>query len=253
MLNVKCFGTALVSILLVASCSGGGGGGGSLPAPVPVTSAEGLYLGTTSNNRTMTGLVLDDGTFYVFYSQVGNPSVISGAVQGNGVSNNGSFSSTNVRDFSLEGLGVLTATVSASYASRQTLNGVITYSSGNAISFASTFDAAYDTVPLLSTLAGTYSGEVAFSQGVESASATVSTAGVLSGVGASGCTVTGSVAPRSRGNVFNLSLTFGAAPCFFNNQTMTGVAYFDAPTKRLYAFAPTATRSDAVLFLGVKQ
>ena len=250
MFNVRLFGAAVVSGLFLASC--GGGGGSPAPSPAPTTSAEGLYLGTTNTNRTVTGLVLDDGTFYVLYSLVGNPSVIGGVVQGSGVSNNGSFSSSNALDFNLEGLGVLAATVSASYTSRQSLNGIVLYNGGGSTSFTSVFDVAYDTVPSLSTLAGIFSGQVAFSQGVENANVTVSPSGALSGVGASGCTVTGSVVPRTRGNVFNLSLTFGGAPCFFANQTMTGIAYFDAPAKRLYGATPTANRADGVLFVGVK-
>lgn len=248
MFNVRLFGAAVVSGLLLASC---GGGGGSSPTPAPTTSAEGLFLGTTNTNRTVTGLVLDDSTFYFLYSRVGNPSVIGGVVQGSGVSNNGSFSSSNARDFNLEGLGVLAATVSASYISRQSLNGNVLYNGGST-SFTSAFDVAYDAVPSLSALAGTFSGQVAFSQGVENANVTISPSGALSGVGASGCTVTGSVVPRTRGNVFNLSLTFGGAPCFFANQTMTGIAYFDAPAKRLYGATPTANRADGVLFVGVK-
>lgn len=81
---------------------------------------------------------------------------------------------------------------------------------------------------------------------------TITSAGALTGMGVSGCTVSGSVIPRTRGNIFNVSLTFGAAPCFFSNQSMSGIAYFDAATKRLYSATPTAARTDGILFVGVK-
>jgi hypothetical protein len=60
------------------------------------------------------------------------------------------------------------------------------------------------------------------------------------------------VAPRARGNAFNVSLTFGGAPCLFANQTLTGIAYFDATTRVVYAAAPNANRTDGVLFVGTK-
>ena len=53
-------------------------------------------------------------------------------------------------------------------------------------------------------------------------------------------------------NAYNVAIRFGAAPCFFANQSMSGIAYFDAPTKRLYAAAPNAGRTDGILFLGTK-
>ena len=244
---------ALVSmaVLTLAAC---GGGDSDSPPPVTSETAEGLWVGTTNTNRSITGLLLDDGTYYVLHSLVADPSIIGGVVQGHGTSINGSFSSTDARDFNIEGLGVLPATVSASYMARQSFNGTVMYTSGDAVSFTTTYDSQYDLTPSLATLAGTFTGQVAFSQGVQNATVTVSDTGAISGVGEGGCTFTGTAAPRASGNVFNMSITFGGAPCFFAGQTLTGIAYYDPdPTdKRLYAAAPNATRTDGVLFVGVK-
>lgn len=229
MQRTALFCAAAVSTVLLAACGGGSDAPAPAPAapvptpapapappppPPPAGTAEGLYLGTTSTNRTVNGIVLDDGTFYVLYSTVASPVVIGGIVQGSGTSNNGSFSSTNARDFNLEGLGVLNATVSASYNARQSLNGLVSYASGGTTTFTSTFNAAYDTTPSLAAVAGTFTGQVAFSQGVENATVTISPNGMLSGTGASGCTVSGNVATRSRGNVYNLILAFGGGTVF---------------------------------------
>ena len=249
MRTVRAFGGAVLSLLLVAGC---GGGGGDSPPPPVASSAEGLYSGTTTTGRTITGLVLDDGTYYVLYSPVGSSTAIAGVVQGNGTSNAGTFSSGNARDFNLEGLGVLSATVSANYVAKQSLNGAVSYSAGGTTSFSSTYDANYETVPSLAALAGTFTGQVASSAGTENATVTVSSAGAISGSGASGCAVSGSASPRPRGNIFNISLTFGGAPCLFANQTLSGIAYFNSAAKRLYAAAPNASRTDGVLFVGVK-
>ena len=240
---------ALCAVALVTGC---GGGGSVDPAPATSTSPEGLYYGRTSTGRSIIGLVLDDGSYYVIYSSVLFSNLISGVVQGDGTSNAGTFSSGNARDFNLEGLGVLPATVTASFVAKQSLNGATTYNTGSTTSFSGTYDAKYELTPTLVALAGTYDGALASSAGVENASVTVSTAGVVAGSGVSGCAVSGSVAPRTRGNVYNIALTFGGSPCRFPNQTLTGIAYFEASTNRLYASAPNASRADALLFVGMK-
>jgi hypothetical protein len=248
-------GSRIKNLLALAAASvffSGCGGGDSIPPSVAASSAEGLYSGTTTTGRNVTGLVLDDGTYYVLYSPVGSSTAIAGVVQGTGTSNAGTFSSGNTRDFNLEGLGVLSATVSASYVAGQSLNGTVSYSVGGTTSFSSTYNADYETVPSLAAIAGTFTGQVASSAGAENATVTISSAGAISGSGASGCAVSGSASPRARGNVFNASLTFGGAPCLFANQTLSGIAYFDSTARRLYAAAPNSGRTDGVLFVGVK-
>lgn len=246
MKTLTTLSASLISALLMAGC---GGGGGDSP-PAAATTAQGLWIGTTSTNRTITGLVLSDGTYYVLYSSVGNSSTIAGVVQGTGSSNAGTFSSTNAKDFNLEGLGVLSATVSASYSSKQSFNGTIAYS-GASTPFTSAYDANYETTPTLASLSGTFTGQVALSVGVQAATVTVSPSGAISG-GASGCSISGTTTPRADGNAYNLSITFGSSPCFFANQTFTGIGYFNSTTKRLYAAAPNAARTDGVLFVGTK-
>lgn len=188
----------------------------------------------------------------MLYSLVGNSTVIAGVVQGTGTSSAGTFTSSNARDFNLEGLGVLAATVSASYVAGQSFNGTVAYGATGSTSFLSAYDARYEAVPSLTALAGSFAGQVASSAGNEEADITISAGGSITGSGASGCSVSGSVAPRARGNAFNVSLTFGGAPCLFANQTLTGIAYFDATTRVVYAAAPNANRTDGVLFVGTK-
>ena len=239
--------------LLLAGMAGCGGGGSDAGTPNPGTtaSAEGLWIGSTATNRTITGLVLSDGTYYVLYSAAGNPSFIAGIVQGSGTSSGATFSSGNARDFNLEGAGVMPATVSASVVEKQSFNGSISYGSGGSTSFTSNYDATYEATPSLAAVAGTFTGQVALSAGVHNATVTVSAGGAIAGSG-NGCAMTGTATPRTDGNAFNLTITFGAAPCFFANQSLNGVAYFDTSTKRLYAAAPDASRTDGVLFVGVK-
>ncbi|MEP6934222.1 MAG: hypothetical protein ABI988_09825 [Nitrospirota bacterium] len=108
-----------VSVLGIAIALIAGGCSGESTTSAPTSgSAEGLWSGSTNTNRTIVGVVLDDGTYYLLYSVAANPNQIAGVVQGTGISNNGSFNSEHAKDFNMEGLGVLNATVSASYALR---------------------------------------------------------------------------------------------------------------------------------------
>lgn len=240
---------------VVAGCGGGGGGGSSDSGstPAPATSAEGLWVGSTDNDRAVTGLVLDDSTYWVLYSIMGNSAIIGGAVQGSGTSQNGSFTSVNGRDFNLEGLGASDVTVNASYVMEQTFSGTIEYAgTGEQITFTSSYDSDYELTPSLAAISGTYSGAASTSGGTESATVTVSDSGAISGSGASGCSFTGSASPRAQGNVYNLSVTFGGGVCANGTSTVTGVAYFDAETKQLRSAALNSAKTDGFIYVGTK-
>ncbi|HUW37490.1 MAG TPA: hypothetical protein VMV91_09160 [Rhodocyclaceae bacterium] len=244
-----------ILLALTLSACGGGGGGGSTPtaSSAPAQTAEGLWSGTTSTSRTIKGIVLDNGTYWVLYSPANNSALIAGVIEGTGTSLNGSFSSSDAKDFNLEGLGINNATVSASYTAKQTLNGSVTYPSLNQSStFTSTYDTDYDQTPSLAILAGTYSGSAAVIGGSESATITVSAAGAVSGAGASGCQFTGTASPHAHGNVYDLSVTFGGGVCANGTSTVTGIGYFNSTKKTLFGAALNSTRSNGFIFVGTK-
>ena len=247
---------SIIGLALAVTVGGCGGDNdsNSPPAPAPIaSSAEGLYSGSTNTNRTITNVVLDDGTYYFFYSVPANPALLAGLVQGNGTSSNGSFTSSNAKDFNIERPGVLSATIAASYAERQSLNGSISYPGPSVTTFTSTYDTAYDTTPTLASLAGTYTGQAGSSaQGVQSATVTVTATGAFTAVEADGCTFSGTASPRSRGNIFDQSVTFGGAPCEFPGTTLVGIAFLDVPNRRLYGAAPAGNRTNAVIFAGTR-
>ena len=247
--------TSILGLAIALTVSGCGGAGDSNPATTPTatsSSAEGLWSGSTNTNRTITGVVLDDDTYYFLYSVPANPKLIAGVVQGNSTSNNGSFTSANAKDFNIEGLGARSATISGNYTARQSLSGSLTYSGGVVQTFTSTFEPGYDTTPSLASLAGTYTGQAGSSGGVQSATVTIASDGTFTGVEASGCSFTGTATPRVHGNIFDLSISIGGAPCTFAGSTLVGIAYFDVLNSRLYAATPTSDRTDSVIFLGTK-
>lgn len=253
---ISIFSGIVLAALVVSGCGGGGGGGGAGSGGAAGFAsseprAEGLWIGTTATDRTVTGLVFRDGSYYVLYSPVGDPNTIAGVVEGTGVATTSTYSSSNARDFNVEGLGVSSATVTVNYKAKDSFNGTIAYESGDSTTFVTTYDSDFETVPSLATFAGTYTGQVALSVGVQSATVSITSTGQISGDG-EGCQFTGAATPHPDGNAFKLSIAFGPSPCFFASQTLTGVAYYDAVSKRVYVVAPDATRTDGVLFVGEK-
>lgn len=270
--------------LLVAACGGGGGststttvagqtqtaspapapagspsappapGPSPVPAPAPVAvpdAAAGSWNGATETGRSLTGVVLDDGMYYLFYSAANNASALGGFIHGTGSTTSGTYTSGNTRDFNLEGPALLDATLSAAVVSRRSFDGTVTYTSGAGVSaYRTTFDSSYDIVPTLATVAGTYSG-VSGSTGV-TVSMTVDASGSITGGSSGGCRFTGSVVPRSRGNAYDFTLTFGASPCDLVNQTLKGVGLYDASLRQLLAVGLDTGRTTGFIFLGTK-
>ena len=250
----------LIFVSALVACGGGGGGtsgdgvAASAPAnPVPAGTAEGLWTGTTNNGRTVAGVVLDDATYWVLYSGINDPSRVAGLIHGNSTSSNGNFSSSDARDFNLEGLGINNGSVSGNYAEKASLDGTVTYPGLNdSVIFNTDYDPDYDRAPNLGALAGTYTLLAATVAGYDNVTLTISSGGQFSGAGISGCTFTGTVSPRSNGNVYDHSVKFDGAPCSNGTRTITGVLFYDAANNVLYTAGLNSSRTDGFLAIGAK-
>jgi len=243
----NCFNSGFAPV----ACGGGYGASdvSSLSQPM-ATSAEGRWTGTTPTGRTVAGLVLEDGSYWLFYSAKDQPNILAGLIQGTGTSHSGSFGSSNTRDFNLEGAGIRAATMRGSYVPSKSFDGTIAYFNGDRESFTSTSDGDAESAPNLTLVAGTYAGLRADNQTI---TMTVDSTGTLSGHSTDGCTVAGTLCPRGKGNVFHTSVTFGGGACRQGTETLTGVAFYGAATHRLYIAALNHARTTSYLFLGVKQ
>ncbi|KAF0813595.1 hypothetical protein IGB42_01946 [Andreprevotia sp. IGB-42] len=253
-----------VSVLLVA-CGGGSASVGVLPiaptraptptpTPVPVSfAAEGVWRGTTSNGRALTGVVLDNGSYWVLYSATNNANIIAGVLQGSAKAENGDFASTDGKDLNQEGGGVNATTIVANYVAKKTLTGTLTYpASSQSVTLTGTYDADYEKKPALATIAGTYSGTGAVQGGSEAITLIVSATGLITGTGTSGCKFTGTTSPHAKGNVYDVTVTFAGGACMLGTSTITGVGYYDASQKRLYGAALNTARNNGMIFVGTK-
>jgi hypothetical protein len=236
-------------MIFLTACGGGGGGGDSSNV---AQESEGLWDGTTNTGRNASAIVFNDGTYYMVYTGEQNLNV-SGVIQGSSSMNGSTFTSTDAKDFNLEGFGVLSAQVSGTVLSKQTMNTNITYDVGGTVSFTGSYNSDYELQPLLSNLAGQFSGQVASSAGVENADLTISPDGSMTGTSNSGCSLTGTAYERTDGNAFNISVTFANnVLCAFPGETFEGIAYYDTNDNSLFSAAPNASRDDGVIFVGTK-
>lgn len=234
------------------AASGGGYGESdvsSLSQPM-ATSAEGRWAGTTSTGRTVAGLVLEDGSYWLFYSAKNNLNILAGLIQGTGTSHAGSFGSSSTRDFNLEGGGIRAATMRGSYVPSKSFHGMISYVTGETESFTSTYDGNSVSAPNLTLVTGTYVGLRTDNHTI---TVTVDSTGTLSSHASDGCTVAGTLSPRAKGTMFHTSVIFLGGACRQGNGTASGVALYEAATHRLYIAALNNARSTSYLFLGTKQ
>lgn len=245
---------AMSGVLALAAC---GGGGSSNTATGPSAIAEGLWSGSTSTSRSVTAIVLDNGSYWFLYSVPRVNAVVAGFIQGTGnAALDGSFSSTDGVDFNLEGRGINNATLAASFVARQSFNGSVSYASANPpFTFTSSYNADYDQTPSLSAIAGSYAGIASVAGGTEATTITISPQGVMAGTGltASACQFVGTAVPRTKGNLYDLSMVVsGGGACASGTSAVSGIAYFDSGSKRLYLAALNKSRSNGLSFVGIK-
>jgi len=273
-------GLSIFTVAL-ASCGGGSDGAGkcysptpavcdtlgvprSFPQPVPADPADanpaGLYKGLTSTGRSFASLVLDDGSFYSIYSQVNNPSIVAGGGRGTVKTSGTSFSISDAVDFSFEGLGTNVASITGTVDERKFIQGSINYpTAGQNITFSANYSSDYELTASISTIAGKYAGaseSVNSSNGISSSDAVtfdINASGDITGTGNSGCTFSGTIKPRTSGNAYTVTVTFGASPCQYPGTTITGASYFDRTSNIAYAVASTPTGSANFITSATKQ
>jgi len=221
-----------------------------LATVIPGGTAEGLWRGTTSANESVMGLMLDDGTYYLLYSRAGAPQA-AGAVQGTSSAINGELSSSDGVDFPI-GLslpGPLSAQVSGSYVSRNSLQLNIAESTGTRM-LSATYDPEYEHPPSLAAVAGTYLGNLGHTYGESRGTVVVDSAGNVS-IDGQDCDYGGSLAPRKMVNVFDF--TIRAPGCPFANFVTGGILHYDEAARQIQVLVPFKARNDMWYFIGTKQ
>ncbi|MGY8524953.1 hypothetical protein [Paracidovorax citrulli] len=249
------FSTAIaITATAILTACGGGGDDAATPAAAPaetpaIPAAEGVFQGTTSTQYELGGLILDTGEYFFLY---GKGNTVYGVAHGHGVSDKGSFTSSDALDFDLV-TGTRTAgTISATYVPKQSIQGTVN-AGGSGVSFTATYDASYDSQPPLGAMAGTYQG--ASAEGIGSASLTLDLAsdGTLkgtSGTAPNDCKFSGKLSPRPGDKaVFDLTLQYLGGACNMGTSALSGyvLPYHTGATTRLWAVGIDRDRTNGFL------
>lgn len=207
-------------------------------------------------------VVLENGQYYSVYGETGSNGAFYayGLVQGSGSASNGSFSSTDAKDFYKDQTAVA-ASLSASYSPNVNFNGTV---AGGTT--PSTFTSAplaaslynYKTAANLADITGSWPlmdniRDELFALNI---TPTGTVTGSSWGGTSTGCSLNGAIAPRPSGtNVFNVSLTFGPAPCATPGLSVTGVAIEFLLTNgkhELLIAGTDSTRANATALAGAR-
>lgn len=230
-----------LAAVLLAACGGGGDNDS------PASFASGAWSGSSDTGRAVSGVVLQDGSYYLLYSVPGSAATPGGFVQGTGHFEGANFVSSDLRDYNVEGTGVQQGSLAADVRPAVALRATVATPRAPQV---------FDTQPAgdfarasLDTLAGSYTGQVAFSLGFRPATFTVTSAGRVSTT-INGCDIGGRVAPRAEGFVYDLTIEFGGAPCVFPNWTFTGVAFVRG--KELRGLVQDPQRRQGIVFAGTR-
>lgn len=251
--TAAAIGLGVIAAALLGACGGGGWGDQNVPPPppppaTPVTDAQGFYSGVDSGNDTVTGVVLDSGTYYFVWANTITGSF--GVVQGTATASGGQFQSTDAKNFRIGTSTVVSSTISAVYTPKSNLTGTITPASGGDgyTNFSGAYSTVYDQAPSLGAIAGAYQGAAGSLNAVDAAvSVTLGANGAMVGSGSGGCRFSGTAKPHASGNVYDLTVTFGGAPCVDAGQSVTGVLMVN--NGKLVASATLADRSDAFVLV----
>lgn len=240
--------------LVVAGLSACGGDGGDDSSAPALFGAQGGWSGTSSGGDSVAVLILEDGSTWAYSgAETSGGVVVDTLVQGSLQANGNNLSGSDLRGFDIASGNPVALTASGSY-SATTLNlavsgGAIADSIAASPSPSATYD--YNQVAQLSALAGGWAGF--FTTG-DDGTITIQSNGQFSSITSAGCAITGTATPRPSGkNVFNISVTFGPAPCLLPSGTASGVAVITHPTtgrSQLSVLVTNATRDSAAAFFG---
>lgn len=243
-----------VSLVLTACGGNGNGGGGAdgalnnggtatVTATGATASAEGAWHSEQSNGDVLDLLLLENGSLYALSSSLATSPPLLAFDQGSYTVSADKLAAqvTHYNDLGT----TLTGSVSGTVVTGISISGTAS-TSGSASTHAfsvnptSAVDSGYNygSAASLNTIAGAWvSGALLYQSTPVSFS--IDSAGTLAGTNLA-CSFTGGFQPRASGkNVFDVSLTFGQAPCTTPGKTFSGVAisYVGSNGKRLLTAA----------------
>jgi hypothetical protein len=239
---MKTFKSGILSAVVIIGLAGCGGGSHHSQPPL-----EGAFEGSFSNGVQFSNLVLEDGTFWSAYGLSSDN--IQGFSTGQLNSIDGKFTVT-LTNFAQPGNNPQPGNGSGTYTS-STMAGTVTQS-GQSLTFnattPSTKNYIYQTPSSITAVVGAWSGRLLDK---EEASITILADGIFSGSTSDGCQFTGKFETNDV-NVFDVSLTYGGAPCAFPAENATGIGLTslndDGKNQLIVALVNTSKRAGSLFY-----
>jgi hypothetical protein len=237
----------------LAGCNTGNLPPASQATPLLTTSA-GIYKGSLSTHQNLLLAMFYDGTAYLFYQPAGAPRQVDDVVvvRNGAQTDAGKFSGAQGTRYRFAQPGSATPVqVAIDFTHSPAVSGSVS-ARGDADSTTFTASPAQmlGQAPTRAATIGLYSGNAGSLQGMATAQMTVTASGLLAGTIAGGCEFRGTLTPRSDMNAYDVSVTFGAAPCRDANATLSGSAVLDAA--QLLVALPRRDRDDVFVFAGTR-
>jgi hypothetical protein len=237
----------------LASCSSSGP---NAPPPGAITTtlaSGGVYKGALKGSDTYaTLLMLFDGSAYLFYGAPGGPNLSGVIVATDGTQrSDGRYSSASALDYRIGSAPAAPVVLMASFAAAPAVSGAAVNKDGSPnLAFNASAASLLDVAPSLANAGGLYTGRGMSLGGATDTRITVAADGYAAGTTSSGCIFKGKVAPHAGVNAYDVSVTFGPAPCPNPNTTVRGNAILDGA--RLLVALPGPDRANIFLFDGRK-
>jgi hypothetical protein len=228
----------------------------SAPPPGAITTtmpSGGVYKGSLKGSTTdATLLTLFDGTAYLFYGSADGSKLAGVAVASNGTqTSDGRFTSNTALDYRVGLAPARPAIFMTNFAHAPSVSGAVVSKDGSPdLEFNAAAAPMVDVAPSQANAGGLYNGRGMALGGVTDTRVTVAGDGYLAGTTSSGCIFKGMVQPHAGINAYDVSVTFGPAPCTLPDATVKGNAVLDGP--RLLVALPSPDHSNVFLFDGRK-
>lgn len=210
-----------------------------------VQSPAGFWRGTSTDGRSVEGVVFDDGEFWLSYTAE-QSSLAAGLVVGQAVVDAQGTLSGEATDFNLDGAGSRAIVLDGMLVARQSLALDILANDESVLSFTGNHSPTDAEPADVSSVLGAFVGTFSTVAGAVTSELVIGNDGMLVGVSAFGCDFTGSVSPRSDADVFELAFTFRGELCEFAAVQVEGIAWV-SDSATLTVLAMTAHGSPIAL------
>jgi hypothetical protein len=225
-------------------------------ATTVIQSSAGIYTGPLSTQQRLTLLAKLDGSAYLFYRtpSAARPAIDDVVIVRNAQqAQDGKYQSRQATRYRLVKPRKATPVqVDIDFARSPAISGFVLVPGDKADNVA--FNASPTLIlgepPTLASIQGLYSGTASSLQGATAAQVTVTSSGLLAGKTANGCEFRGTLTPSSGITAYDVSVTYGGAPCIDANATVSGAAVLDE--SQLLVALPRADRSDVAVFAGAR-